>query len=127
MAGQRFEYIGEVAKTDDALGVVYGYAIVSKIDGEPYADLQGHHIPEREMVAKSLDFAENSGRSGDMHRNVDDGTVPFLFPLTTEIAKSLGIESARTGLLIGMKPSPAVYAKFKSGEYKQFSIGGELL
>ena len=53
-----------------------------------------------------------------------DGRIPFVFPLTAEIAKSMGIITERTGLMIGMKPSPEGLAKFKAGTYKGFSIGG---
>jgi hypothetical protein len=50
--------------------------------------------------------------------------VVFGFPLTEEIAKSLAIESRAHGLLIAMRPSPDVLAKFKDGTYTGFSIGG---
>jgi hypothetical protein len=48
----------------------------------------------------------------------------FAFPLTTEIAKSLGITTKQTGLLIAMRPSESVLSKFKDGTYTGFSIGG---
>ena len=44
--------------------------------------------------------------------------------LTTEIAKSLEIETKRTGLIIIMQPSEPVLQKFKDGTYTGFSIGG---
>jgi hypothetical protein len=55
---------------------------------------------------------------------VADGGVVFSFPLTEDIAKSLGIACDRTGWLVALRPSAAVLAKFESGEYRGFSIGG---
>ena len=130
--GREFTYVGDVAKVDASLGLVFGYAIVSKIDGEPYVDTQEHHIPERDMLEKSLEFMEHSGISNEMHeldddkQPVADGTVVFAFPLTAEIAKQLEIQAPKTGLLIGMKPSPEVFEKFRDGTYTQFSIGGRI-
>lgn len=120
----------EVMKTDDSLGLVFGLAVVCLEDGKPYFDSYGDHVPEDVMLKHAADFMANSRVSTDMHARADgapvpDGTVVFAFPLTTEIAKALGIETLkRSGLLIGMKPSPEVFAKFKSGEYTGFSLGG---
>lgn len=125
-----FRKTGEVIKTSDELGLVFGLAIVCLEDGKPYFDSYGDHVPEDVMLKHAADFMANSRISTDMHARADgkpvqDGSVVFAFPFTTEIAKSLGIETVkRTGLLIGMKPSPAVFKKFKSGEYTGFSIGG---
>lgn len=131
--GGEFTCVGEIAKVDSTLGLVFGYAIVSKVDGEPYVDRHDHHIPEKDMLEKSLNFFEHSRIANDMHALDSDGEpvpageVVFGFPLTTEIAKGLGIEASRTGLLIGMKPSDDVFAKFEDGTYTQFSIGGRIL
>lgn len=121
----------KIVKVDEDLGLVFGYAIVCLEKGVPHFDLQGDHIPESTMLKASLDFAENSQMAKDMHGygnygNDSVGSVPFLFPMTTEIAKALGIKVQKTGLLIAMKPSEdEILQKFKSGEYTGFSIGGE--
>ena len=121
----------EVAKVDDQLGLVMGYAIVCCEDGEPYFDLQGDHIPEGAMLKAALDFMEHSRLVGEMHvrdcqgKVVKRGSVPFLFPLTADIAKSLDLSPRRTGLLIVVRPDGDMLAKFRSGELTGFSIGGE--
>jgi hypothetical protein len=112
-----------VVKVDEALGLVFGFAIVCKEAGEPYFDTQSDHIPEDAMLKASTEFMLESRVSGDMHARAD-GQVVFAFPLTEEVAKALDITTKRTGLLIAMKPSPAVFEKFKKGEYTGFSIGG---
>ena len=119
-----FRIDSKIAKVDDELGLVIGYAIVCDDGGEPYFDLQGDHIPEDAMLKAWLDFASNSRVAGEMHKATERGTVVGSFPLTSDIAKSLGIEADRTGLLIAMKPDADMLGKFKSGELTGFSLGG---
>jgi hypothetical protein len=120
-----FVATGDVAKVDQGLGLVFGFAIVCKIDGEDYFDVQGDHIPEDAMLAAACEFMQGARVAKEMHAGDAKGTVVFAFPLTGEIAKALGIESPKTGLLIAMKPDdPAILEKFRSGEYTGFSIGG---
>jgi hypothetical protein len=119
----------QVLKVHEKLGLVVGYAIVSKINGKEYFDHHGDHIPEDAMLKASMAFMKTSRISGDMHQRengqpVMDGDVVFAFPMTDDIAKSLGITVEKTGLLVGISPSAEVLAKFESGEYTGFSIGG---
>jgi len=115
----------QIVKVDSELGLVFGFAIVSNVDGEPYFDVQGDHIPEDAMLKAATEFMENSRVAKEMHAGDQKGSVVFAFPLTTDIAKSLDITSKQTGLLIAMRPSEEVLAKFKDGVYTGFSIGGQ--
>ena len=115
----------KILKVDEELGLVLGWGITCTIDGEKHYDLQGDHITEDGMLKAATDFMENSAEMHEMHGGVSKGSVVFCFPLTTDIAKAFGIECNMTGLLIGVKPSEEVLAKFKSGEYTGFSIGGQ--
>jgi hypothetical protein len=114
----------KVIKVDEALGLVFGFAIVCKNGDEPYFDTQGDHIPEDTMLKSVTDFMENSRVQDDMHDEAPDGKVVFSFPLTKSIAESLGIETDQTGWLVGIKPSAEIFDKFKNGERTGFSIGG---
>jgi len=134
MKVQKFD--ATIMKVDDALGMVFGYAIICKVDGSDYYDLNidpdgkrvPEHIPEGTMLKSSMDFMQNSRIGSEMHKEGSkDGTYLYAFPLTTDIAKSLGIETRTTGLLVGFKPSPELFAKFKDGTYKGFSIEGKRL
>jgi len=128
-----------IAKVDESLGLVFGWAVVCKVNGEDYFDLnvdyQGEHagervpehIPEDAMLKAAADFMENSRAGNEMHNDPDVGTYIFAFPLTTEIAKAMDIQTNKTGLMIAYKPPPAVLAKFRSGEYTGFSIQGKRL
>ena len=113
-----------VLKVDRRLGLVFGYAIVCKRDGEDYYDLQGDHIPESSMLEAATDFMMNSRVAKEMHDSEEIGSVVFAFPLSSEIAKALDIETSTTGLIVAMKPTSDVLGKFADGTYTGFSIGG---
>lgn len=117
----------EVAKVDSELGLVFGYAIVCKVEGEPYFDSQEDHIPEDAMLKAATDFMLRSRVAKEMHSGDAVGSIVFAFPLTAEVAKALEIDARKTGLLIAMRPGPEVMSKYKSGEYTGFSIGGSRL
>ena len=118
-------------KVDESLGIILGFGIICKQDGEDYYDLQNHHIPEDSMFQATVDFMKNSNQIRDMHIKTDDGLLPgslvFSFPLTEEIAKSFGIETKTTGWMVGFMPEDdSVLEMFKSGERTGFSIGGSI-
>ncbi|MGI9491970.1 MAG: XkdF-like putative serine protease domain-containing protein [Geminicoccaceae bacterium] len=113
------------AKVDAELGLVLGFAIVCKVDGEPYFDLQDDHIPEDSMLKAATDFMENSREAKEMHEGGRIGDIVFAFPLTEDIAKAFDIQTKTTGLMIAMKPcDDETLEKFRSGEFTGFSIGG---
>lgn len=122
-----FEVTTNVCKVDDSLGLIFGYAMVCKIDGEDHFDLQGHHIPEDTMLKVLAKFMEGENIvAKEMHTGEQVGTFLFAFPMTTDIAKALDIDVKQTGALIAMKPdNQTTLNKFKSGEFTGFSIGGE--
>lgn len=125
MSAENFQIGCDVLKVDEELGLVFGFAIVCKQDGKEYFDVQGDHVPEDAMLKASADFMVKSRVAKEMHRGDQTGQVVFAFPLTTDIAKALGIETKTTGLLIAMQPGEEALKKFKSGAYTGFSIGGK--
>jgi len=120
---KRFD--AEVAKVDSDIGVVFGYAIVCKNGDDAYYDTQGDHITEQAMLEATSAYMQSDRIAKIMHKGEPIGTVLHSFPLTAEIAKSLGLSAAKTGWLIGFKPdSGDVLDKFRTGELSGFSIGG---
>lgn len=119
-----FEIACEVLKVDEQLGLVFGWALVCTEDGQPYVDLQDDHVPEATMLRAAAGFADGARVAKEMHSGGQAGTVPFVFPMTADIAKALGLQTRRTGMIVGMRPGPEMLAKFRSGEYRGFSIGG---
>jgi len=124
MTATEFQTTAQVCKVDARLGLVFGYAVVCKQNGTDYYDLQDEHVPEDVMLEAATDFMRNSRMADEMHDFAPQGEVVFAFPMTTDVAKALGIEARQTGLLIGMRPSPEVLRKFEDGTYTGFSIGG---
>lgn len=115
----------EFAKVDEEQGLVLGFAIVSSVNGEPYFDVQGDHIPESSMLKAAVDFMVHSRIAKEMHDGDPVGDIVFAWPLTSDIAKAFDIQTRKTGLMIAMKPSsPELLEKFRSGEFTGFSIGG---
>lgn len=128
MKPKAFEASGAIIKVDEGHGLVLGWAIVCKRDGEDYVDLQNDHIPEDAMLAASVDFMQNSRVAKEMHAGESKGSIVFAFPMTTDIAKAFGVETKTTGLMVAMKPDSAdMLAKFRDGTYTGFSIGGHRL
>jgi hypothetical protein len=119
-----FQISAKVCKVDAPAGLVFGWALISTEGGKPYVDLQNDWIDEPEMLRAASQFAKGARAAREMHSDETTGTVEFVFPLTGDIAKACGLQTNRTGMLIGMRPSASALAKFQSGEYTGFSIGG---
>lgn len=115
-----------IAKVDEALGIVFGYAIVCKDGEEDFFDSQGDHIPEAAMLEATADYMSGHRIAKDMHMGGTVGQVVYGFPMTGDIAKALGIEVQKTGFIVGMKPDgPELLEKYAKGSYTGFSIGGK--
>ena len=115
----------QVIKVDERLGIVFGYAIICKDNGEEYYDTQGDHITEAAMLNATAAFMSGPRMAAIQHSGVRGGRIVFGFPMTTDIAQAMGIETIRTGFLVGMKPDDSqVLNQFRMGELTGFSIGG---
>lgn len=113
-----------VKTSSDELGLVFGWALTVKADGAEYFDLHGDNIVEEDLIRVAAEFMANGGATDQQHDFERDGRVVFAMPLTAEVAKSFDIQTDTTGLMVAIKPSAEVFAKFKSGEYTGFSIAG---
>lgn len=122
----KFTKCEKILKVDEELGLVFGWGIICKIDGEEYFDVQDHNIPEASMLEAVTDFAKSDRTSGDMHV-FKDGMVVHEFPLTADIAKAFDISCPNTGWMVAVEPSPEVLEKFRDGTYTGFSIGGTVI
>ena len=114
----------EVCKVNTDQGLVFGYACVCTVDGQPYFDLQDEHIPEDVMLDFATDFMKHSRQAKAMHEGDAIGEVLYALPMTADLAKALDITVKKTGLIIGMSPDEVSMKKFADGEFKGFSIGG---
>lgn len=114
-----------VKTTSDELGLVFGWAFTHAVDGVPYHDSQGDHIVEDDVIKIAAEYLALGGDTDEMHDRSPDGKVVFAMPMTSEVAKSFGIKTETTGLMIAIKPSADVFQKFKDGSLTGFSIDGE--
>lgn len=123
---RRYDKFFDFEKVDEGEGIIYGWAIVCTIDGEPYVDLQGDHIPVAAMLDATASFMAKNERPGlDMHAGEARGDIVFGLPITKNTHKQLTMKSDREGFYIGWKPrDEAAKALVKSGERLGFSIGG---
>lgn len=123
--------VAKVASVDASLGIVFGYGIVCyerdpvTKKHEPYFDLQDEHIPEHEMLKAVVNYMKAGAPLDAMHDEQKVGKV-WPIPLTRDVAKSYGIHDAdKYGMMVAVIPdTPEVLAKFVSGEWTGFSIGG---
>jgi hypothetical protein len=121
-----FESRGEVTKMDDEKRIVYGYASVISKNGEPIVDRQGDIITAEELEKAASEFMLSSRIGKTMHFGEPTTTIIHSFPMTDEIKKAYQIESPYEAWLIAVKVhDDTTWNMVKSGELKDFSIGGK--
>ena len=115
----------KIIKIDDEMRMVFGWASVITEKGKTVVDTQGDVIEPSELMKATTDFMEDARVAKAMHDGDGIGEVLHSFPLTNEIAKSLGIETDREGWIVGVKVNnDEIWKKVKDGTYRAFSIGG---
>jgi hypothetical protein len=121
-----FTIRADVVKSDKEQQIVYGWASVVSVDGEPVVDKQGHIISSEEMEKMANDFMMSERTAKAMHTGDSVGSIIHSVPLTKELAKALGADTRVEGWLIGVKVSDdEVWKQVKDGTFKAFSIGGK--
>jgi hypothetical protein len=122
-----FTAVCKVALASEPLGIVFGWALASTVDGgqTPHVDLQDDAVVgDDELIRIAAAFMEDGAASDVMHDDTPDGRVIFCLPLTSDVLKALNLKSDVHGLAIGMKPSAETFARFMSKELGAFSIAG---
>lgn len=118
----------EIFKADEDQRVCYGWATIITKGGEAVVDIQGDVISPEELVFATTEFMKSERHSLEMHKGEPIGQVVHSFPLTTDIAKSLGIETENEGWLVGIHvTSDEVWKSVKDGSLAAFSIGGSAI
>lgn len=122
---EKFDMTSNIIKVDDEQRMVYGWASVVTEKGVPVVDTQGDIIEPDELLKATTEFMEDVRMAKAMHEGGGIGQVVHSFPLTSSIAKALGIDIDKEGWIVGVKVhSDEVWESVKSGEFKSFSIGG---
>lgn len=119
-----------IAKADDELRVVYGWAAVSTVDGRLVLDTQQDILPVAVLTKAVHAFMSDSRAAGVLHVKMDGapvkvGEVVESLVLTADVQKSLGIELGREGWFVGVHvTNDVVWQAVKDGHLTSFSIGG---
>jgi Putative phage serine protease XkdF len=115
-----------ITKVDDDLGIVFGWASVSAVNGRPLIDLQGDIVDDTEILKASSNFMANARLAKVMHEKGSIGEVLHSFPMTAEIMKAFNMYCATTGWMIGMKVhDQEVLKAIREGRLSGFSIAGQ--
>ncbi len=114
-----------IVKMDDDQRIVWGWASVATENGDPVFDVHGDHIPMSELTKASVEFMEDVRIGKTLHQGQKVSSVIGCLPLSAELAKALGIESNREGLIMGFRVhDDETWKLIKSGELPALSIGG---
>jgi hypothetical protein len=118
----------EVLKVDEEQRIIYGWASVTKVNGELVVDHQDDVI-ETETLHKAVNkFMENVRVGKLMHQGEQVGQIIHSFPVSKEIMDALGIQTDKEGWITGYKVyDDNLWDDVKSGKYAAFSIGGAAL
>jgi len=126
-------------KTDASLRVAYGWALLSTVDGEPYADSQGDVVEESSLEKAVVKFMLNSRTGSVMHKRgpngepVRVGQIVESIVVTNEKLAAMGLpvpeDKGPRGWWIGIRydstpEGEEVWKKIQTGELRGFSIGG---
>ena len=121
----------QIAKTDEAECLVFGFANVSIAkDGEEIVDLQGDIIEPADLEKAAYEFVLKFRETGEMHDKGDvKGAVGKLVEsmvFTPDKLDALGLakDAVPCRWWVGFKLAPEAFAKVKDGTYRMFSIQG---
>ncbi len=116
----------KIAKSVEDQQLIFGWASVSTIHGEPVIDKQGDVIPTAELESAAYEYVLNCRQQGDMHETMGVGRLIESCMFTAEKQAALGIDLGKEGWFVGFKvDDPDVWAAIKRGERPEFSIGGQ--
>lgn len=121
-----------IAKADDSQQLVFGYASVSKRDGDAgnLVDLQDDEIDGAVLEKAAYDYVYESGVARDMHQGEPIGRLVEAVAITDEKLKAMGLTRSGApamGFWVGYKiPDKATYERVKASR-KMLSIGGKCL
>lgn len=115
----------DIFKVDEDKRIVYGWASVIEKAGVAVCDWEEDVVEESEMEAAAHLYLKEGRGSSDSHERFGVAKLIASVPMTREVQKALGIDLDMVGWLIGFEVTDdAVWAKVKSREVRQFSIGG---
>ena len=121
------EFKSEILKVDMDSRVIWGWAYVCTVDGQPSYDHSNEWVSPDTLVKATTNFMLKSRMAKVNHQGGKEGDIVGSLPVTKELASALGIETNREGWIIGVVASKETLEKAERGELTSFSIGGRAL
>jgi hypothetical protein len=114
-----------ITKVDETQRLAFGWAsVIEEADGTPVVDLQNHLIEVEELEQAVYRYMIEARGVTHMHKD-RAGEVVESVMLTREKRRAMGLdESGPVGWWVGLRLSPATFARVQRGELGAFSIGG---
>ncbi len=121
----------EIRKADEDQQLIFGWASVVQEGDYLIIDKQGDMILPEELERSAYEYMIEARDHGDSHSIIGTGKCIESAVFTKEKQRALGIEIRNkaghqvVGWWVGFKVDDATWARHKSGELKEFSIGGK--
>lgn len=116
---------GKILKLDEEQRIVWGWASVTKVNGETVVDRQGDVIEGSTLEKAATEFMLGARNGLTMHKGEPTTTIVHSMLFTDDIKKAFGIDSPYEGWLIAVKVHcDETWGMVKGGNFKGFSIGG---
>jgi len=115
----------KVLKVDNEQRIIFGWASVTKVDGELVVDRQGDVMKTETLHTAVNKFMKDVRIGKVMHKGEQTGDIIHSFPVSKDIMEALGIQTNKEGWIVGYYTSDDdLWKSIQSGEYTEFSIGG---
>lgn len=116
---------GKIEKVDVEQKIAYGWFSVIEENGEVVVDHHGDTIDEDTLVQAAHGFILEYRAGKIMHQGKKIADVVESMVFTKDVQKALGIDLGKVGWFGAMKfRDDETWARVKSGEFSEFSIGG---
>ena len=125
MPDDRILLKGRIEKVDLNKKVAYGWAYVSKANGEQVVDWSSQVWDIEEVRKTAHLFLTDCRTGGEMHISKGGATLVESIVFTKDIQDALGIDLNKEGWFVGFRvEDDELLKKVENGDYPMFSIGG---
>lgn len=116
---------GSFSKVDSDKRVAYGWAYVSKVNGEDVVDHSGDVWDINEVRKTAHEFLLECRVGGEGHVTKGGAELVESIVFTKELQDSIGINLDKEGWFVGFRiTDEELLQKVQNGTYSMFSIGG---
>ena len=116
-----------ISKVSEEKRLAFGWAsVIIDADGDAVIDHQSDRISIPELEKAAYEYVQKSRQSTEMHVRKGVAELVESVVITPEKREAMGIDGEGiTGWWVGFRVNDSsVWSKVKSGDYREFSIGG---